>query len=85
MSTWDEKAKRHAMPNAIECPEDLTKYFGFKNGARWQREALLEGDVIERVAQAQRKVLRRSALIADVDLPEYLARAALTAAIEGEQ
>ena len=73
---------RQAMQDATDNGASKTEDY-----AQAVREALLSDETVERVARAQQKVLDRSALIADVDLPEYLARAALTAAlgIEGEK
>ena len=82
MSTWDEKAakaaveSRHAIydegfwgySDQSDAQDD-----GFENGARWQREALLTPEVVERVAD----------ILEALDGDDYLtvARAALTVAI----
>lgn len=54
---WNEKAGDAAERDALEAspwaPAEATRFGGFTKGARWQREALLEGDVIERAARAE--------------------------------
>ena len=54
MSTWAERAYRAAEAldmEAIEAtdPEDVG--YGFRQGAAWQREALLSDETVERVAR----------------------------------
>ena len=55
MSTWDEKAADVAELVALEAsewsPAVATRFGCFMSGARWQREALLSDDMIERVAR----------------------------------
>ena len=78
--TWDEKAEDHAVAHhTYEHMTDGATALGHrmvKEGARWQREQILSDDVIERVAD----VLER---MDGMDLEDQ-ARAALTAAIEGD-
>lgn len=86
MTTWDEKAEdyavtRHTFEHQHQVLDDLG-YRWFVQGARWQREALLTDEAVERVA----------AVLADMNgeprvgrFERTMARLALTAAIEGEQ
>lgn len=55
MSTWSERAHRSAEALDMEAleaadPEDVQ--YGFREGARWQREALLSDETVERAARA---------------------------------
>lgn len=95
MSAWDERAYEHAEGRSGghfgALPEQL-----FEWGARWQREALLADDVIERAARA----LYAEDINESIDTPwpdydspknvgrplyEERARNALLAAIEGDE
>ena len=53
MNPWDEKAADVAELVALEAsewsPAVATRFDCFMSGARWQREALLADDMIERV------------------------------------
>ena len=60
MSTWDEKAAKAAVESRHAIYDgDFWGYSdqsdaqddGFENGARWQREALLSDDAVERAAR----------------------------------
>ena len=56
MNPWDEKAADVAELVALEAsawsPAVATRFGCFMSGARWQREALLADDVIERATRA---------------------------------
>lgn len=101
---WDEKAQsaavadRHAL---YEEDEDGFEFCGFGNesdaqdhgftaGARWQREALLSDEAVERAARGIHASHDRGCQFEAEDhavQDEYLdmARAALAAAIEGDE
>lgn len=94
MNPWDEKAADVAELVALEAsewsPAVATRFGCFMSGARWQREALLSDDMIERAARGIHASHDRGE---DFDnepqsvQDEYLdmARAALAAAIEGDE
>lgn len=94
MNPWDEKAADVAELVALEAsewsPAVATRFGCFMSGARWQREALLADDMIERAARGIHASHDRGE---DFDnepqsvQDEYLdmARAALAAAIEGDE
>lgn len=54
--SWDEKAEDYAQAHHVYGHRDVaTNYHGFRMvvaGARWQREALLADDAVERAARA---------------------------------
>ena len=53
--TWDEKAQRAAEAldmETLEAAEPGEVRCGFREGARWQREALLADGAVERAARA---------------------------------
>lgn len=59
--TWDEKAQRAAEAldmETLEAAEPGEVRCGFREGARWQREALLADGAVERAARPARS--RRS-------------------------
>lgn len=78
--TWDEKAQRAAEAldmETLEAAEPGEVRCGFREGARWQREALLADEAAERVADVLEAL--------DGDDFITVARAALAAALgEGE-
>lgn len=54
MSTWSERAHRSAEAmdmEAIEATDPEDVQYGFREGARWQREALLSDESVERAAR----------------------------------
>lgn len=55
MSDWDEKAEDYAQAHHVYEHRDVaTNYHGFRMvvaGARWQREALLSEEAVERAAR----------------------------------
>lgn len=78
MSTWDEKAADAAIEYAkptMRPVQTMSDHMAdaFHAGARWQREALLSGEAVERAAD----------ILEALDGDDYLtvARAVLTAAI----
>lgn len=105
--SWDEKASRAANPQCSlhrDCDHLMRgdhRPETFTAGARWQREALLADDVIERAARALYESSPRPWTWEEIidgwrnkPYPDYphtvddlmaQARAALTAAIEGDQ
>lgn len=101
MSKWDEKAQDYAQAHHVYEHRDTdSNYHGFRmvvEGARWQREALLADDVIERAAETifaysfalpDEGMKRWGSAASEVkQMHRIKARAALTAAlgIEGEQ
>lgn len=69
---WDEQSDRAAIRHYSDwCPDGIQE--AHRRGARWQREALLSDEAVERVAD----------ILEALDGDDYLtvARAALTAAI----
>lgn len=95
MNPWDEKAADVAELVALEAsewsPAVATRFGCFMSGARWQREALLADDMIERAARGIHASHDRGDWEHEPQAvqDEYLdmARAALTAAlgIEGDE
>ena len=95
MSAWDEKAEDYAQAHHVYGRRDVdSNYHGFRmvmSGARWQREALLSDDMIERAARGIHASRDRGDWEHEPQAvqDEYLdmARAALTAAlgIEGDE
>lgn len=96
MSAWDEKAADVAEVVALEAsqwsPAVATRFGGFMAGARWQREALLSDEAVERAARALCAAAGEtpdSNELWDEEPPwTYYtdeARAMLTAAIEGDE
>lgn len=93
MNPWDEKAAHVAELVALEAsewsPAVATRFGGFMAGVRWQCEALLSDDMIERAARGIHASHDRGDWEHEPQAvqDEYLdmARAALTAAIEGDQ
>ena len=74
--TWDEKAQRAAEAldmETLEAAEPGEVRCGFREGARWQREALLSDEAAERVADVLEAL--------DGDDFITVARAALAAAL----
>ena len=55
MSTWGERAYRAAEAldmEAIEATDPEDVWYGFREGAAWQREQLLTDESVERAARA---------------------------------
>ena len=75
MNEWDEKIHRDSLARDL-CPMGFEDQEAFTIGARWQREALLSDEAVERVAD----------ILEALDGDDYLtvARAALTVAIGGD-
>lgn len=89
MSTWDEKTESYVQANLHDPPAGFDKEqvaalsLVVMHGARWQREALLSDESVERAARA----ISQQALGTTHawEMYEKQARKALEAAIEGDE
>lgn len=91
MNEWNEKIYRDSIARDL-CPGGFEDETAFTIGARWQREALLADDVIERAARALCAAAGENPDSNELwdEEPPWMyytdeARAALAAAIEGGQ